>query len=105
MAQLEGGFQAMVHKKWSMEEKMSVVMEMFRKERPVTQICKSYGISDAQAYKWRDEALAAMQERLSGRSKGGDRSGQGEVERLLKLVGQQAYAIECQKKIALGLPL
>lgn len=80
-------------------------MEMFRKERPVTQICKSYGISDAQAYKWRDEALAAMQERLSGRSKGGDRSGQGEVERLLKLVGQQAYAIECQKKIALGLPL
>ena len=84
---------------------MSVVMEMFRKERPVTQICKSYGISDALAYKWRDEALAAMQERLSGRHKNGERSSQGEVERLLKLVGQQAYAIECQKKIAQGLPL
>ena len=95
----------MVYKKWTMEEKMSVVMEMFRQERPVTQICKSYGISDALAYKWRDEALAAMQERLSGKIKGGDRSSQGEVERLLKMVGRQAYAIECQKKIAQGLPL
>lgn len=95
----------MVHKKWSIEEKMSVVMEMFRKERPVTQICKSYGIGDAQAYKWRDEALVGMQERLSGKGKGEDRSSQGEVARLLKLVGQQAYAIECQKKIAQGLPL
>ncbi|MBU0672914.1 MAG: transposase [Candidatus Margulisbacteria bacterium] len=96
----------MTHRKWTVEEKMSVVMEMFQKERPVTQICKSYGINDAQAYKWRDEALAAMQERLSGRKKGkGNGSCQGEVERLLKLVGQQAYAIECQKKIAQGLPL
>jgi len=96
----------MTHRKWTAEEKMSVVLEMFRQARPVTQICKSYGISDAQAYKWRDEALAAMQERLSGRKNGnGNRSAQGEVERLLKLVGQQAYAIECQKKIAQGLPL
>lgn len=100
------GVLGMTHRKWTGEEKMSVVMEMFRQERPVTQICKSYGISDAQAYKWRDEALAAMQERLSGRKNGnGSRSSQGEIERLLKLVGQQAYAIECQKKIAQGLPL
>ncbi|MBU0671923.1 MAG: transposase [Candidatus Margulisbacteria bacterium] len=96
----------MTRRKWTAEEKMSVVMEMFQKDRPVTQICKSYGISDAQAYKWRDEALAAMQERLSGRKNGkGSQSSRGEVERLLKLVGQQAYAIECQKKIAQGLPL
>jgi len=96
----------MAHRKWTVEEKMSVVMEMFQKERPVTQICKSYGVSDAQAYKWRDEALAAMQQGLAGRKNGkGSKSSQGEIERLLKLVGQQAYAIECQKKIAQGLPL
>ena len=96
----------MAHKKWTAEEKMSVVMEMFAKERPVTQICKSFGISDAQAYKWRDAALEAMQERLSNRkSRNASGSSNGEIERLLKLVGQQAYAIECQKKIAQGLPL
>ena len=95
----------MVHKKWSTDEKMAVVMEMLRKERPITQICKSFGVSDAQASKWRDEALAGMQDRLSARIKNGNRSSQGEIERLLKLVGQQAYAIECQKKIAQGLPL
>jgi transposase-like protein len=96
----------MTHKKWTADEKVSVVLEMFKKERPVTQICKSYGISDGQAYKWRDEALAAMQERLSNRKNGnGGRDSQGEIERLLRLVGQQAYAIECQKKIAQGLSL
>jgi transposase len=96
----------MTRRKWTAEEKMSVVMEMFRQERPVTQICKSYGISEGLAYKWRDEALAAMQERLSARkNSNGSHSNQREVERLLKLVGQQAYAIECQKKIAQGLPL
>jgi len=96
----------MTRRKWTAEEKMSVVMEMFRQEQPVTQICRSYGISEGLAYKWRDEAMAAMQERLSRRKNGkGSQSSRGEVERLLKLVGQQAYAIECQKKIAQGLPL
>jgi len=96
----------MAHKKWTAEEKMSIVLEMFAKERPVAQICKSFGISDAQAYKWRDDALEAMQERLSKRkSSKASGSSQGEIERLLKLVGRQAYAIECQKKIAQGLPL
>ncbi len=96
----------MAYKKWTTEEKMSVVMEMFKKDRPVAQISKSYGISDAQAYKWRDEALEAMQERLSGKKNGNeDQSSQVKIERLLKVIGQQAYAIECQKKIAAGLPL
>jgi transposase-like protein len=96
----------MAYKKWTIEEKMSVVMEMFKKDRPVAQISKSYGISDAQAYKWRDEALEGMQERLSGKKNGNeDQSSQGKIERLLKVIGQQAYAIECQKKIAQGLPL
>lgn len=96
----------MAYKKWSTEEKMSVVMEMFKKDRPVAQISKSYGISDAQAYKWRDEALEAIQECLSGKkSETADQSSQGKIERLLKVIGQQAYAIECQKKIAAGLPL
>ena len=96
----------MTYKKWTIEEKMSVVMEMFKKDRPVAQICKEYGISDAQAYKWRDEALDGMQERLSGKKNGnGEQASQGKIERLLKVIGQQAYAIECQKKIAAGLPL
>lgn len=65
------GVLEMAHKKWTAEEKMSVVLEMFAKERPVAQICKSFGISDAQAYKWRDDALEAMQERLSNQSQKG----------------------------------
>ncbi|MEA3493138.1 MAG: transposase [Candidatus Margulisiibacteriota bacterium] len=43
----------MARRKWTAEEKMPVVRAMLQKDRPVTQICKSYGISDAQAYKWR----------------------------------------------------
>ncbi len=37
-------------KKWSIEEKMSIVMEMLKKDKPVTQICKEYGVKDGMAY-------------------------------------------------------
>jgi transposase-like protein len=45
----------MAHKKYSANEKMAVVMSMLKSQKPVTQICKEYGISDAMAYRWRDQ--------------------------------------------------
>ena len=52
-------------KKWSTEEKMAIVMEMLKKTKPVTQICKEYGVNDGMVYKWRDEALNGMQSALT----------------------------------------
>jgi len=87
------------------EEKMSTVLAMLKDDKPISQICQEQGISESLAYRWRDEALEGMRVRFSGKKANRDRSQAAEVERLLKLVGQQAYAIECQKKISQGCSL
>lgn len=89
-------------KKWSPEEKTAIVLEMLKGEKPVTQICKSYGVSDGVAYKWRDEALNAIRDALSDKRKQKNNSGEAEKERLLKIIGQQTVVIDYQKKISQG---
>lgn len=95
----------MKQRKYSAEEKMAVVLEMMKGEKPVTQICKSHGISDAMAYRWRDEALEAMKNGLSDKRKQRHRAPEAEKERLLKIIGQQAVIIDFQKKISEELSL
>ncbi len=90
----------MSKKKWSPEEKTAIVLDMLIKQRPVTQICKEYGVSDGVAYRWRDEALEAMKEAFSDKRKQTTISNDAEKERLLKLIGQQAVVIDYQKKIS-----
>ena len=90
-------------KKWSIEEKMSIVMEMLKKDKPVTQICKEYGVKYGMAYKWRDAALSGMQSSLTHSRKSSQSSSEAEKERLLKIIGQQAVIIDYQKKISQGL--
>ena len=50
-------------KKWSAEEKLAVILDGL-KGRPVKEVCREYGISDNQYYKWREEALNGMKESL-----------------------------------------
>lgn len=96
----------MKNRKWETEEKMAVVMEMLQGNQNVAQICRAHGVSEALAYKWRDDALQAMQERLSGSHKqNGNGAHPAEIDRLLKVIGQQAYAIDCQKKFLRGASL
>lgn len=90
----------MSHKKWSPEEKMAIVLEMLKGQKPVTQLCKEYGVSDSVVYKWRDDALEAVQRSLSDRRKGTKISSEAEKDRLLKIIGQQAVVIDYQKKIS-----
>ncbi len=88
-------------KKWSAEEKLAVVLDGL-KGRPVKEICREYGISDNQYYKWREEALNGMKGSLQDkRSKQcRDRSWEVERNRLLKLIGEQQLIIDIQKKIS-----
>ena len=87
-------------KTWKPEEKLAVVMDGLR-GRPVREICTEYGISDAQYYKWRDEALRAMQGAFQDkRTKTySDSSLEAERNRLLKIIGEKELIIELQKKI------
>ena len=48
------------------EQKILIVMEAIRRESPVTEICRKYGIHQAQFYRWNKEFLEAGKKRLAG---------------------------------------
>jgi len=86
-------------RKWSVEEKLAIVLEGMRGERSVSEICREHGISQTQYYRWREEFLESGKQGLSGGSGSRELDElRREVERLQKLVGKQALQIEILKK-------
>ena len=88
-------------KQWMVEEKMAAVLDGL-KGRPVSEICREYGISDGQYYRWREEAMTGMKNGLQDKRKKAWRDKSWEVERnrLLKVIGEQQLIIDIQKKIS-----
>jgi transposase-like protein len=95
----------MKRKKWSNEEKTSIVLEMIKGVDSVASICVRHGVSATQAYKWQEQFLAGGRASLSDkRRKGSHDPVADENRRLKELAGQQALIIEAQKKVSGILP-
>ena len=71
----------MKQRKYTSDEKLAVVLEMLKGQKPVSQICKENGIRDSLAYRFRDEALDGMKSGLSGSQKRGSLGADAEKDR------------------------
>lgn len=89
----------MNRKKWSNEEKTTIVLEMIKGVDSVASICTRHGVSATQAYKWQEQFLAGGRSALSDRRWKGIDPVRDENRRLKELAGQQALIIEAQKKL------
>lgn len=95
----------MNRKKWSSEEKVTIVLEMVKGADSVASICARHGVSATQAYRWQEQFLSGGRLALSDkRSRGKTDPVSDENRRLKELVGSQALIIEAQKKINGVLP-
>ena len=90
----------MKQKKYTSDDKLSVVLDMLKGQKTVAQICKEHGIRDSLAYRWKDEAIEGIKEGFSSKKKGPYATPEAEKERLLTIIGQQAVIIDFQKKIS-----
>jgi putative transposase len=88
-------------KEWTSEEKLAIVLDGF-KGRSMSEICREYGISDAQYYKWRDVAIESLKTGFQDKRKKAhrDKSFEAERNRMLKVIGEQQMIIDIQKKIS-----
>ncbi len=88
-------------KEWAVEEKLAIVLDGF-KGRSMTEICREYGISEAQYYKWRDVAIESLKTGFQDKRKKGYRDNLAEAERnrMLKVISEQQMIIDIQKKIS-----
>jgi len=87
----------MKQRKWTVEEKLAIVMEGLRGERSVTDICREHRISQTLYYRWRDRFLEGGKKGLAN-GVSDDAAYKAEIERLQKIIGKQAIQIEILKK-------
>jgi transposase len=90
-------------RRFSAEDKIRIVLEGFRKEIPVSDLCRREGISSALYYSWLKDFMEAGKARLKGDTLRD--ATQGEVKELRRenvglkeLVGEQALEIQLLKK-------
>ena len=87
-------------RRFSTEEKLAMVMEGL-KGSTVKDVCAKYGVSETQYYRWRDQALEFMKAGFADKRRKSNRNPQqAEKERLLKIIGEQAAALDLQKKLS-----
>ena len=87
----------MKQRKWTTEEKLAILMEGFRGQRSVVEICREHQISQSQYYKWRDKFLEGGKRALSN-GVSDENIYKAEIEKLQKIIGKQAIQIEILKK-------
>ena len=90
-------------KRFSSEEKIRIVLEGFRKELPVSDLCRRENISSALYYTWLKDFMEAGKSRLKRDSlrdatKGEVKKLRNENSRLKELLGQQALEVQLLKK-------
>ena len=86
--------------KWNEAQKKLVVLELLRGKKGVAELAKEHGMSDAQIYKWRDQALVAIDTCFHGKAANFKSEPSAERDKLLKIIGEQACVIETLKKIS-----
>ena len=90
-------------KRFSSEEKIRIVLEGFRKEIPVSDLCRKESISTALYYSWLKDFMEAGKsclkgDSLRGATKGEVKSLRKDNSRLKELLGEQALEIQLLKK-------
>lgn len=87
----------MKQRKWTVDEKLAIVLEGLKGGRSVSDICREHQISQTLYYRWRDRFLEGGKKGLVNGT-GDDNAYRAEIERLQKIIGKQAVQIEILKK-------
>jgi transposase len=90
-------------RRFSAEDKIRIVLEGFRKELPVSDLCRRENLSSALYYSWLKDFMEAGKARLKGDSLRDATSAEvkelrAENARLKELVGDQALELQLLKK-------
>jgi len=90
-------------RRFSAEDKIRVVLEGFRKEMPISDLCRREGISSALYYSWLKDFMEAGKARLKGdtlrdATHSEVKGLRQENGRLKELIGEQALEIQLLKK-------
>ena len=81
--------------KFTADEKVAIVMELFTVNN-IAELCRRHGVSVSNFYKWRDKFIESGKQGFYG--SGVNNGYEKEIEKLKRLVGDQALVIDELKK-------
>jgi len=84
-------------RKWTVEEKLEIVLEGLKEKKPIAEICREHQISQTLYYRWRDKFLEGGKRALVNGALD-ENAHKAEIDRLQKIIGKQAIQIEILKK-------
>lgn len=86
-------------KRYSSNQKLSIVLEGLRKDSSVIEICRRHGITNALFYKWREQFIQGGLEIFENQGKSAKaKAHQDKIRQLERLIGQQTIELEILKK-------
>ncbi len=90
-------------KRFSAEEKIRIVLEGFRKEIPVSELCRRESVASCLYYSWLKDFMEAGKAQLKGdylrnSTRSEVKQLQDENSRLKELLGEQALEVQLLKK-------
>ena len=85
------------HRRWSAEEKFTIVMDGLQPDSNVAEICRRHGISSTLFYAWKQKGLENLKAGLRSREGGVETVLKHENARLRKLVADLTIANDVLK--------
>lgn len=87
------------------EQRAEAVMAMLRREAPVPQLARRFGVSEQSLYRWRDEFISAGKQGLSGKAPEQEQARElarlkGEIESRDQVIGELTIANRILKKLS-----
>jgi len=87
--------------KWQIEQKLSIVLEGLKDSAKIVEICRKYGVSQSQYYRWRDLFLEGGKIALErGKISKSEQQLQNRLSEYEQIIGKQAIEIQILKKTA-----
>lgn len=87
------------------DQRTEVVMAMLRREEPVPQLARRYGVSEQSLYRWREEFISAGKLGLAGKAAELEQTRElarlrGEIESRDQVIGELTIANRVLKKLS-----
>jgi len=88
----------MTRRMWTIDQKLSIVMEGLKGESKIVDLCRKYRITEALYYKWRDIFLQGAKDALSHGRSNPDKGLKSKLIEYEQIIGQKTVELEALKK-------
>jgi transposase len=83
------------YRKWTVQQKLEIVLAGLRGDRSVAEVCREHRISEALFYSWREKLLEGGSERLAGKEERAElHELRKRVRDLERTLGRKTYELE-----------